>query len=1293
MFSVARETLRYFQSAPGPFHHLFDSNGAPAALPEGLTPSYLAKCTLWGLKNSSDLRKVWEWPILLPMLSHNDSDVRWCAAHCLGQALSGGDGLTTTLLQRLLPAEEIAAAALRWQNACAALAMEQAAVLFDDATSSAGANSGDGSPSRDTSNINAAPKTTGKKRKQMDIPAYKGWPLHPPAKYVEVCGVDLPRRVPAAADGGNNNTTAAAAAVHELVLTPSMQRNMQACALGLCLEAPILLEGPPSSGKSALIAHLAEVTGNAKDMVRVHLDDQTDSKTLLGAYICASKPGEFVWQPGLLTQAVLRGCWVVIEDINLASAEVLATLLPLVERRMLHVPSRGEELTAVRGFQLIATVTSDPGAMGAGVYGSSAAVKDMLGGLFHSVRMEPAAPAEQADIVARLFPPVAPLVPHVMVSVALVQVATRQRGQDELLADADLSHRIGEALGAATLRPGECNLGRYFSFRDVLKWARRMIGLHMPLLSRSLRATGADYEATVADVPIALREVAFTEAADCLCAGISNHDVGDKLLVALAAVWAVPASTAEHYSQLAKPAAAIQGDQLTIGRAMLPLFQTTEDVPRGNPKFAQTGHAMRHMERVAAAAANVEPVLLVGETGTGKTTLVQEIASQVRAKLVVVNLSQQTDSSDLIGGFRPLQPADAIVGLLPGFVDLVRRTWKKGNNDDFLDRVMKMATKRKWRQLIKAFKTAMLKTGLLPAAAAAPAAVGEAAPEANGAKKPRKAASMAGVSLREDWAAFAAQVDAAENTALAAEGGFAFGFFEGALLQAVREGWWLLLDEINLAPTEALERISGLLEEDDGSITVAERGDASAVVRHPNFRLFAAMNPATDAGKRDLPGPLRNRFTEIWVGEPRNRDDLAAIIAGHLLPVSMAAPVNDVVDFYLAVKEAGDTRLQDGAGHKPTYNLRTLSRALEYVAKASPLYGLQRALYDGFAMSFLTQLDPVSTNIMEQLMLHYLVGKGTKLKTLMSASPAAPSESCVLFDHYWVEVGDTPVAESREDDGKGGVFVATPTVMQHLRNLARAVLLRKYPILLQGPTSSGKTSLVAYLAAQTGHHFVRINNHEQTDLQEYLGTYVSDEQGRLVFQEGLLVQAVRNGHWIVLDELNLAPTEVLEALNRLLDDNRELFVPELQEVVKPHPHFMLFATQNPPGLYAGRKTLSRAFRSRFLELHVEDIPDDEMHVILEKRCAIAPSYAAKLVGVMRELQRRRALSNVFAGRHGFITPRDLFRWAGRGAVGYQQLAEDGFAVLGERLRSDDERTTVSEVLQKLLNTKVGDVSK
>ena len=71
------------------------------------------------------------------------------------------------------------------------------------------------------------------------------------------------------------------------------------------------------------------------------------------------------------------------------------------------------------------------------------------------------------------------------------------------------------------------------------------------------------------------------------------------------------------------------------------------------------------------------------------------------------------------------------------------------------------------------------------------------------------------------------------------------------------------------------------------------------------------------------------------------------------------------------------------------------------------------------------------------------------------------------------------------------------------------------------------------------------------------GTYITDSSGKLIFQEGILVEVVRKGYWIVLDELNLAPLDLLEALNRLLDDNRELFVPELQAIVKPHPHFML----------------------------------------------------------------------------------------------------------------------------------------
>lgn len=89
-----------------------------------------------------------------------------------------------------------------------------------------------------------------------------------------------------------------------------------------------------------------------------------------------------------LAQAVAAGRWVLIEDINLAPAEVLAALVPLLERRRLHIAARAEVVEAAPGFQLLATVTCGPGGAAAGAYGSSQAVKDLLGGLFHHVAGE-----------------------------------------------------------------------------------------------------------------------------------------------------------------------------------------------------------------------------------------------------------------------------------------------------------------------------------------------------------------------------------------------------------------------------------------------------------------------------------------------------------------------------------------------------------------------------------------------------------------------------------------------------------------------------------------------------------------------------------------------------------------------------------------------------------------------------------------------------------------------------------------------------------------------------------------
>lgn len=199
--------------------------------------------------------------------------------------------------------------------------------------------------------------------------------------------------------------------------------------------------------------------------------------------------------------------------------------------------------------------------------------------------------------------------------------------------------------------------------------------------------------------------------------------------------------------------------------------------------------------------------------------------------------------------------------------------------------------------------------------------------------------------LVREWKRFATDVEAAERASAAAEGGFAFAFVEGALVKALKHGWWLLLDEINLAPPEVLERIAGILEaqptgsqaaaaaaavsgdspaDASSGLLLVERGDVSVISRHPGFRLVAAMNPATDAGKRDLPPQLRSRFTEFWVGEPRSREDLCQLVGGYLAGSGPSPPVNQVVSFYTEAKAQAVSDTDTAAARESSVGLGRL---------------------------------------------------------------------------------------------------------------------------------------------------------------------------------------------------------------------------------------------------------------------------------------------------------------------------------------------------------------------------------
>ena len=203
----------------------------------------------------------------------------------------------------------------------------------------------------------------------------------------------------------------------------------------------------------------------------------------------------------------------------------------------------------------------------------------------------------------------------------------------------------------------------------------------------------------------------------------------------------------------------------------------------------------------------------------------------------------------------------------------------------------------------------------------------------------------------------------------------------------------------------------------------------------------------------------------------------------------------------------------------------------------------------------------------------------------------------------------------------------------------------------------------------------------------YIG-YVTNSTGQLEFRDGLLVEALRNGHWLILDELNLAPSDVLEALNRLLDDNKELLIPETGEIIRPAPGFTLFATQNPPGIYGGRKPLSRAFKNRFLELSVCDLPLNEVEEIITHSCGIPLKFSTMLVKTMSELQIHRQKSTLFQGKYGSITTRDLIKWGKRQPTTVLDVAKEGYMLIAEKLRSIDEKLLVAEILNKVCKTQL-----
>ncbi|ORD99878.1 MDN1 [Hepatospora eriocheir] len=161
-----------------------------------------------------------------------------------------------------------------------------------------------------------------------------------------------------------------------------------------------------------------------------------------------------------------------------------------------------------------------------------------------------------------------------------------------------------------------------------------------------------------------------------------------------------------------------------------------------------------------------------------------------------------------------------------------------------------------------------------------------------------------------------------------------------------------------------------------------------------------------------------------------------------------------------------------------------------------------------------------------------------------------------------------------------------------------------------------------------------------------------------------------NGDWVLLDELNLAPSDVLEVLNRVLDDNKEIYIPETNEIIKSSKEFRIFGTQNLN--YGGRHGLAKSFRNRFIEITFNDKSGDEIKEILVKKCNLPKGFANAMVKVYEKLRRINS---------DLISLRDLLKWANRNIEDYNSLFNYGLQLILSRQRSESDKKEILETFK------------
>jgi nitric oxide reductase NorQ protein len=168
---------------------------------------------------------------------------------------------------------------------------------------------------------------------------------------------------------------------------------------------------------------------------------------------------------------------------------------------------------------------------------------------------------------------------------------------------------------------------------------------------------------------------------------------------------------------------------------------------------------------------------------------------------------------------------------------------------------------------------------------------------------------------------------------------------------------------------------------------------------------------------------------------------------------------------------------------------------------------------------------------------------------------------------------------------------------------------QRVPILLKGPTGTGKTRFVEHMAWRLSESLsptksksassngsaeklplITVACHEDLTASDLVGRYLLDADGTR-WIDGPLTRAVKSGGICYLDEIVEARKDTTVIIHPLTDHRRSLTIDKLGTVINAADGFLLVVSYN-PGYQNALKDLKHSTRQRFVALEF-DFPDEE----------------------------------------------------------------------------------------------------